>query len=479
MILKITILLLTISTFSTFKNQLFAQVYDVSTATYAGSSEEFDIGIDAFHSDITFNDNGTKMFTSIFGTAAGDDQVREYSLSTVYDVSTASFNSNLNVSSEQEGLTGVTFNDDGTKMYIIGNNPAAISQYSLSTAFDISTASYDGSSEELSVSAQQVTPTGLTFNNDGSRLFIIGLGSNFGGADDEAISEYDLSTNYDVSTGSFNGVSEELDVSGEDIFPTDLTFNDTGSLLFIVGATDDAVVEYSLPTVFDVSTATHSGTSEELDISSQEGEPRGIAFSGSGDGLFVHGFDDAVIEYTIIDIVPVELLYFSVNIGPFGKVSIEWETASEMNSDFFTIERSEDGIFWEILTEIKGAGNSSERKQYSWTDEEPINGVSYYRLKQDDFDGSFEYLETKSIERKYTEIYTVFPNPASDIINIDLNGKDPNIENIFFHDSFGNSIGDLITINKTVSGMTANVEQISPGVYFISIGANVSRFLIE
>lgn len=89
--------------------------------------------------------------------------------------------------------------------------------------------------------------------------------------------------------------------------------------------------------------------------------------------------------------LPIELLSFSVNAGT-ESVLVSWETATETNNDFFTIERSTDVQNWEILGYVDGAGNSNRPLSYSFTDSRPLDGISYYRLKQTDYDGQYEYF---------------------------------------------------------------------------------------
>jgi hypothetical protein len=95
--------------------------------------------------------------------------------------------------------------------------------------------------------------------------------------------------------------------------------------------------------------------------------------------------------------LPVKLLNFSVERTDNGFL-IEWTTLSEHNSDYFEIQKSEDGLVFETISVVKGAGNSNSQRDYKYTDYEIRSNISYYRLKQVDFDGKFEYLQTLSIE---------------------------------------------------------------------------------
>ena len=91
-------------------------------------------------------------------------------------------------------------------------------------------------------------------------------------------------------------------------------------------------------------------------------------------------------------ILPIELIAFH-GVADKAGIDIYWSTAAEINNDFFTIERSRDGINWEVIHFTKGAGNSSEIMEYAFVDFEPPIGLVYYRLKQTDFDGAFSYLK--------------------------------------------------------------------------------------
>ena len=111
--------------------------YDISTATFV---QNFSVASQETGTGITFNNNGTKMYVVGY---AGDD-VNEYNLSTAYDVSTASYVHRYSVLTNTQVATGMSFNNDGTKMYVVDNHTVHydIDEYSLSTAFDVSSASY-------------------------------------------------------------------------------------------------------------------------------------------------------------------------------------------------------------------------------------------------------------------------------------------------------------------------------------------------
>jgi len=114
--------------------------------------------------------------------------------------------------------------------------------------------------------------------------------------------------------------------------------------------------------------------------------------------------------------LPVELISFEANANE-DKVDLEWITASEINNDFFTIERSSDAINWEDVSKINGAGNSNQTISYYDVDYNPIVGTSYYRLKQTDFNGEYKYSNIVPVKfikgTSENQLINIFPNPAN------------------------------------------------------------------
>ena len=214
--------------------------FDLTGATF--NTEAFSLS--AQESDpeaLLFNDDGTVLY--VLGRGGVD--ISEYSLSTAYDISTASFSQvALNVSGQEATPQDIMFNDDGTVLYLLGSTGHDVTEYSLSSAYDISTASFV--QVALDVLTQEDAPQDFVFNNTGTRLYL--LGSDVG-----QVHEYILSTAYDISTANF--LQTPLNVSGQETEARAMVFNDSGTLLYIAGNDGDDVNEYSLSTPFDISTA--------------------------------------------------------------------------------------------------------------------------------------------------------------------------------------------------------------------------------
>ena len=125
-----------------------------------------------------------------------------------------------------------------------------------------------------------------------------------------------------------------------------------------------------------------------------------------------------VQSYTVTDpncvVLPVELSSFEIQCKD-RLTELKWQTASEINNDFFTIERGRDAVHFEPVALVNGNGNSSQIINYTWTDDNPFNGTAYYRLKQTDFDGAFEYSKIIAVDCNKTTVFSIYPNPIENV----------------------------------------------------------------
>jgi len=116
--------------------------------------------------------------------------------------------------------------------------------------------------------------------------------------------------------------------------------------------------------------------------------------------------------------LPITLVYFEAKVNDNKKVELSWKTATEINTDYFSVERSKDGKQFGEIGKLRGSGNSSEPHSYTLVDNDPLPGISYYRLHQVDLDGQSVYSRLVAISLNDNEVDSphVFPNP--------LNGRD-------------------------------------------------------
>ena len=182
------------------------------------------------------------------------------------------------------------------------------------------------------------------------------------------------------------------------------------------------------------------------------------------------------VSVTQLNKLPIELLNF--NVAPINKTSIKinWQTASEINNDFFTVERSTNGIEWAEIFRISGVGNSSDLLNYSVIDEDPYWGVSYYRLKQTDFDGKFEYSQIRSInfEKLKNTSIELFPNPVNHQLTIV--GNETELKNITIYNTIGQ---DVTKLTKQIIGdeskIVVDLSNLNTGSYIIKTKTTANK----
>ena len=332
------------------KNGLVAQRYLQSAGTETAASVGYSLA-NASYDNVSFS--FTSQDTSptyhffkpdgltLFMLGWTNDSVYQYTLSTAWDISTASYASkSFSVATEQLDPYGLFFKSDGTKMYIAGTTGDAIFQYSLSTAWDVSTASYD--SVSFSVASEGTFPSGLAFSDDGTSMYVSD-GIDF-------ISQYTLSTAWDISTASY--ASKSFSTVGIDTNPYQMVFVDDGTRMFFVGTEFDKVYEVELSTAWDVSTGTI--TSNTLDVSTETaGYPFGLSFSSDGTNMHITaaGSVDAILQYSTVSLTQTLDLstgtYFSFTPSGATTVSFTNPPASGL-AVAFAVEINGDGsaITW-------------------------------------------------------------------------------------------------------------------------------------
>jgi hypothetical protein len=185
--------------------------------------------------------NGVNMYVN---GSTGDD-VNQYTLSTAFNVSTATYVRTFSTAAQDSAPQDVFFKPDGLTMFILGGTNDVVFQYTLSSAWDISTASY--ASKSFSVAAQDTTSTGLWFKTDGTTMYMVGTGT-------DTVYQYTLGTAWDVSTASYASIS--FDISAQESTPNQVNLSADGLTMWVLGAAGDDINEYTLGTAWNVSTAT-------------------------------------------------------------------------------------------------------------------------------------------------------------------------------------------------------------------------------
>lgn len=169
--------------------------------------------------------------------------------------------------------------------------------------------------------------------------------------------------------------------------------------------------------------------------------------------------------------LPVELLSFNA-IYSDKKVDLTWATASETNNDYFTIERTKDGSSFETVSTVDGAGNSTSVLEYTERDYSPLEGLSYYRLVQTDFNGDKHFSPLVAVNYSFGEDgISIYPNPASDASEVMLNLNFPENQEVLVvvRDIQGKEFYSKVHITSENNQLVAvdPDHKIAAGVYLI------------
>jgi len=238
---------------------------------------------------IFFKPDGTKMYM----VGLSSRTVYQYSLSTAWDITTASYDNAVwfSVAAQDTSPYGIFFKPDGTKMYMVGASSGTVYQYTLSTAWDLNTASYNAVS--FSVTSQDTSSTGIFFKPDGTKMYMVGRTS-------DRVYQYSLSTAWDLNTASYdNAVS--FSVRSQDTSPYGIFFKPDGTKMYMVGNTSRTVYQYTLSTAWDLNTASYDNA-VWFSVAAQDTNPTGIFFKPDGTKMYMVGrTSDTVHQYTTID----------------------------------------------------------------------------------------------------------------------------------------------------------------------------------
>jgi len=256
--------------------------WDIDDMVYDEVS--FLVSQDASPSSIFFKPDGTYFYIS-----GSSNTVHQYPLSSAWDLSTASFvNDEYDTSSQTvTSDTGVFFKPDGIEMYVLSYGDYIVYQYTLGTAWNVTTAIFNDMNYTLN--AQDATISGIFFKPDGTKMYITGDTNN-------AIYQYTLDTAWNISTTSYDIVS--YDVTGETSDLGEIYINATGNRFYLVSWGDDLIYQYTLGTPWVINTATY----DELNYnaSDEDTSPQGIYFKPDGTKGYIVGTQrDTVYQYTL------------------------------------------------------------------------------------------------------------------------------------------------------------------------------------
>ncbi|GAI74861.1 unnamed protein product [marine sediment metagenome] len=201
-----------------------------------------------------------------------------------WDVTDAVYRAEFDVSGKEDSPRGVFFKPDGTKMYTIGSDGDTVDEYDLGTQWDVTSAVYR---DEFSVAAKEVVPQSVFFKPDGTKMYV-------GGDDGNTVDEYDLGTQWDVTTAVYR---TEISIAVREAGLSGVFFKPDGTKMYTIGYDGKTVDEYDLGTQWDVATAVYRA---EISIAVREDVPSGVFFKPDGTKMYIVGYDgDTVDEYDL------------------------------------------------------------------------------------------------------------------------------------------------------------------------------------
>ena len=222
------------------------ETYQAAYTDSTGYMDSFQLTEETGMNAIQFNDDGTKFFTSGY---SGDD-FNEYTLSTAYDLSTRTFVDSYDWSAKvgSSGARGFDFKPDGTEVYTCTYGDSNVHQFTLSTAFDVSTSSFTRTHD----TGRDDYRHGIRFKPDGTKMYI--TGGTYTTTD--KTEQYTLSTAWDISTASYDEIA--LNHASQDDSPGDILFNSDGTKFYMLGSSGHTISEYTLSTAYQLSSASFS-----------------------------------------------------------------------------------------------------------------------------------------------------------------------------------------------------------------------------
>ena len=260
-----------------------------------GKKNPFDLSDrDATPKGIAFNNDGSKMFL----VGKDNKKVYEYKLCSPYGLGSASYTTSLSISARVAEPQSIAFNSEGTKIFILDQNTDDVTEYALSTAFDISSASFttQGCTGIDRGTSNASKATAMDFNDDGTLLRVVHRTSS-----EDNVMEFTLGTGFSMAGTCTDYDADTNSNTLTDGKPEGMAFSSDGKKMFILGNQNDSIYEYTLTSAYDV---TDDGAilTSTFSISGQEGSPAGLAFSSDGKKMFIVGSGNGNVEINAYDL---------------------------------------------------------------------------------------------------------------------------------------------------------------------------------
>ncbi len=347
------------------------EAWGISSAIYSGKSK-FIGSEDIYPRDVAFSPDGTKMYVM------GDDNdtVYQYILSVAWDVDTAAYSGKSKyVGNEDDYPFGLAFSPDGTKMYIMGYMNNTAYQYVLSVAWDVDTAAYSGKSKDVREETGELTPYGIAFDSDGTKMYIVGFVYT-------TVFQFSLSVAWDINTATYPGKSKFL--GSEDPSPLGITFSSDGAKMYIMGCSNGTVYQYTMPSSWvktnDFILATRIYTSKGPIARAYKLRWRDV----TDEGVFADVTDIGEITYSAVtDLIDDDDLLIDEKLcdeqGTGSRSPYTWQNGLESEGDNLLPDSGTYSLADEYYTEFQWAldcSNAEDEHEYEFELWDVTEGVS-------------------------------------------------------------------------------------------------------
>lgn len=206
--------------------------------------------------------------------------------------------------------------------------------------------------------------------------------------------------------------------------------------------------------------------------------PRYNPFNGKLDEIRVYNRALSAAEIAILTpySLPLQMGEFTAVKKTYG-IQLNWETITEQNASHFEIERSADGINFASIGQVNAIGNSADKQLYSYLDGQPLPGTNLYRLKLIDNSAAFTYSRVVAVKNGANLInIELFPNPASDILQVQLPSSQKETVNITITDAAGRSVySRSLQVSQGNNAVSIPVQHFAKGTYYLIIDNKEGR----
>lgn len=307
--------------------------YDISVGNYTGQNIASNQ-----NKGIAFNNDGTKFY-NLQAASGIHSLLNEWSLSTAYDVSTATYVTQFSLFNEDTVGQDICFSTDGTRLFYVGSSNDQIHRYNLTTAWDLTTASY--STDYFSFSSQTTIPTGICWSPDGMKLYMCEGQYCY-------VLRYDATSAFDVNGLSYD-VNQYLGpTTAYDTALEGVAISADGTKIFVVGQSSDKVHEYSLPTAYSLTSAAYV---QAFDVSSQTNAPTSVIFKSDGSEMWVCSDATGVYNYTTQSVTT------ATGYQPAIASTIDSTYWTDLNSMTATNAVGDGNVFYALSADAKTSWN--------------------------------------------------------------------------------------------------------------------------